>query len=646
MAVSATLPNISEIAAFLDANEAYIFDASYRPVSLSTHVLGMGHIGNNGNSQYMFWSRLDKDVPGVVHRFSNGRPTIVFCHSKRDTENLAEMLATTKEIVQATADHEIAQSVRVVRLQRVMLSGIAYHHAGLNIDDRRSVEKAFLAGRIRVLCATSTLAVGVNLPAHLVVIKGTHAYRGSAGFQAVDQASLLQMIGRAGRPGFDTSGTAIIMTDNESKNYYERLVSDGLRPADSCLKLRITEIVNTEVSQGVIRSIESAINWLRSSLYFIQLNRRVSEVGASHEKHLVELCNQTVSRLAKVDLLKYNQERQRLDPTPGGHVMSQHLVDLQTMELLSSLPHTLGQSELLQTIAKIEELQRPVRRAEKRILNELHKSLKYRLDGALSKIRIKEPWEKAFVLLQAWIQETTPSDITLQQETRMVVEYAERILSSLEEYSVRHSKNGSIAAQAIYLRRCITKRMWKEHRGSLGSLQCVGREAGLALQMSGISSMQLALLKDDAELERAAGRTPPFGRNLRVAATQVLQSSLSISAEIQMTDGSNRPAAVLCEIVPRHPARETDMNQTCGDITSGKYYTLVAHTNEPNSCILYKRNISGSCSFNIPCPVHFAQIDIHLIASDVLLDGTSVGSRSRVRSIHVTAHRFLQIKYI
>ena len=54
VAVSATLPNICEIAAFLDANEAHVFDSSYRPVTLNTHVLGMGYIGNRSNSNFLF----------------------------------------------------------------------------------------------------------------------------------------------------------------------------------------------------------------------------------------------------------------------------------------------------------------------------------------------------------------------------------------------------------------------------------------------------------------------------------------------------------------------------------------------------------------------------------------------------------------
>ena len=201
VAVSATLPNISDIATFLGAGEAYSFDESYRPVPLKTHVISQGRIKNDSKSQWHFWRNLDRNVEQIIVRFSEGRPSIVFCHTKAGTENLASLLAAAHTVRRDNKETSVlASQTRIRKLQSVLLYGVAYHHAGLEVDDRRLVEKAFLEGKIRVICATSTLAVGVNLPAHLVVINGTKAWRGGeAGYQDLDQASLLQMIGRAGR---------------------------------------------------------------------------------------------------------------------------------------------------------------------------------------------------------------------------------------------------------------------------------------------------------------------------------------------------------------------------------------------------------------------------------------------------------------
>lgn len=62
--------------------------------------------------------------------------------------------------------------------------------------------------------------MGVNLPAHLVIIKSTEYYNFN-GYKEYDEFQILQMIGRAGRPQFDTTATAIIMTKNSMKVNYD-----------------------------------------------------------------------------------------------------------------------------------------------------------------------------------------------------------------------------------------------------------------------------------------------------------------------------------------------------------------------------------------------------------------------------------------
>ena len=227
VAVSATLPNLGQLASFVESGEAYIFDQSFRPVPLNIFVQACGPIGSN---RYLFDKSLNQHVTSILKRFSTGRPAIVFCHSKKETEQLAEEL--TKSYGNASRSNEFdlttyAGKTDTASLQRCIRKGIAFHHAGLELYDRRLVEEAFGKGYISCLCATSTLAMGVNLPSHLVVIKGTSAYRGAGtGHQEIDTGALLQMMGRAGRPGFDKSGTAVIMTDSMSKTRYEN-VSQG-----------------------------------------------------------------------------------------------------------------------------------------------------------------------------------------------------------------------------------------------------------------------------------------------------------------------------------------------------------------------------------------------------------------------------------
>ena len=68
---------------------------------------------------------------------------------------------------------DAAAMVQDPHLREYIPKSVAFHHAGLSPGDRQIVEELFLSGRIKVLVSTSTLAMGVNLPAHLVIIKST-----------------------------------------------------------------------------------------------------------------------------------------------------------------------------------------------------------------------------------------------------------------------------------------------------------------------------------------------------------------------------------------------------------------------------------------------------------------------------------------
>ena len=128
-------------------------------------------------------------------------------------------------------------------LVRLLQQGIGYHHAGLPSCDRQGVEDAYAIGAVRILCSTSTLALGVNLPAQLVVIKSTRYWAGARGYQEYEPHEIIQMTGRAGRPGFDDVGTAVIMTSRESLDDWQEARHAGL--FTPCQLLTWTLLPNT-----------------------------------------------------------------------------------------------------------------------------------------------------------------------------------------------------------------------------------------------------------------------------------------------------------------------------------------------------------------------------------------------------------------
>lgn len=132
-----------------------------------------------------------------------------------------------------------------------MLSGVAFHHAGLDEKDRRLVEKCFLEGQVSVICCTSTLAVGINLPCHLVVIKNTVAYQSAeASFKELSDLDLMQMLGRAGRPQFDRSAVAVVMTRQEKARRYQLMVS-GQEVLESTSVSRMTRDIKYLLTKAV-----------------------------------------------------------------------------------------------------------------------------------------------------------------------------------------------------------------------------------------------------------------------------------------------------------------------------------------------------------------------------------------------------------
>lgn len=367
VAVSATLPNVVDIANFLDAKKAYVFDSTYRPVPLTTHVVGLGYIGKN---QFLFDKGLNRHVPDLMNRFAKGRSTIIFCHTKKGTEVLATELITSCGRNDPLLS-QLAQNAKLETLKKCLLKGIAFHHAGMENADRKLVEDNFSKGLIKCLCATSTLAMGVNLPAHLVIIKGTSVWRGAGqGYQELDSGTLLQMMGRAGRPGFDKSGTAVIMTDTKSKPKYEQM-SSGLEVVESMLLNELTETLNIEISQRVITSVKEAVDWIKDTFFFIRVRKNPKHYGIKQkndseiESYLMQNCMDAIQNLCRTKIINLYKEGNKIEPRKASHVMSRHMVPFQGMEAIVALPHDSGVLQILHCLSNMEGIQFPVRRSEK-----------------------------------------------------------------------------------------------------------------------------------------------------------------------------------------------------------------------------------------------------------------------------------------
>ena len=189
--LSATLPNYQDVATFLRVDEKkglFYFDASYRPWGLQQQFIGITEKKAIKRYQVMTEVCYEK-----VLDHAGKKQTLVFVHSRKETAKTAKFLRDTavdKQIITQFvkpdgATREILlQEVETVKdgnLKDLLPFGFAIHHAGMNRADRTTVEELFAEGHIQVLVCTATLASGVNLPAHTVIIKGTQIYNPEKG---------------------------------------------------------------------------------------------------------------------------------------------------------------------------------------------------------------------------------------------------------------------------------------------------------------------------------------------------------------------------------------------------------------------------------------------------------------------------------
>ena len=154
---------------------------------------------------------------------------------------------------------EEAENSKNTELKDLLPSGFGIHHAGMTRADRLLVERMFRDGQIQVLIATATLAWGVNLPAHRVIIKGgTQVYSPERGqWIELSNQDVLQMLARAGRPQFDTEG-GIIITSHTELQYYLSLLNQQL-PIESQLISRLVDDLNAEIVLGTIKNRRDAV---------------------------------------------------------------------------------------------------------------------------------------------------------------------------------------------------------------------------------------------------------------------------------------------------------------------------------------------------------------------------------------------------
>lgn len=269
--LSATLPNYKDVATFLriEDKNVYYFDASFRPCGLQQQFIGITE--KKALKRYQITNEICYEK--VLDQAGKNQ-TLVFVHSRKETAKTAKFIRDTaveKETITQFVKPESAtreillsevENVKDPNLRDLLPFGFGIHHAGMTREDRNLVEDLFASGHLQVLVATATLAWGVNLPAHTVIIKGTQIYNPEKGrWVELSSQDVLQMLGRAGRPQYDTFGEGIIITNYSEMQYYLSLLNQQL-PIESQFVSKLADNLNAEIVLGTVRNRAEAVEWL------------------------------------------------------------------------------------------------------------------------------------------------------------------------------------------------------------------------------------------------------------------------------------------------------------------------------------------------------------------------------------------------
>ncbi|KAJ2003158.1 Pre-mRNA splicing [Coemansia thaxteri] len=472
--LSATLPNYEDVAAFLRVRSAGVFhfDARFRPVPLDLQIVGISE-----KKAVRRVERMDQVCYEKVaqHVGAGESQVLVFVQSRRETVRTGQRLAAQAVAAGATgmfvraggASSEIlreeAAATRDAGLRELLPFGIACHHAGMARVDRQVVEELFMGGHVRALVSTATLAWGVNLPAHAVVIRGTQVYRPAAGaWGELSPQDVLQMLGRAGRPQYDARGAGVIITTHGELRYYLSLLSHQL-PIESQLVARLPDALNAEVALGAVASRADAAAWLARTFLFVRMLRSPRAYGVGPDdaardpalaRRRAALAHAAAATLERSGLVRYERRSGRLAATDAGRVAAHFYVGHRTMAAWrAELRADAGPIELLAAVARADEFARLGVRADERA------EVARLAERAPVPVRDGGGAGKAAVLVQAHVSRLRLRGLALAADAAYVAQAAARLFRAVLELSVRRGW-ARAARGALEWSRQVERRVW------------------------------------------------------------------------------------------------------------------------------------------------------------------------------------------
>ena len=535
--LSATVSNSDEIAEWLNA---ILVKSDFRPVPLRRGIsidkniewedgkksgLGLegveGIAADNLPEQCLVFVATRKAAEAQARRLSS----II---GKRLSIEEQERLKLWSEKMKQGADEVTSVDAS---LSKIIEKGVAYHHAGLTNRHRQIIEGAFRDKSLKALCATPTLAAGVNLPAKRVIIRDLS--RWESAFQSNQPLPVLevqQMLGRAGRPGFDVDGEGVLVAKNEDhiEYYTENYFEGETEPVNSRLgsepALR-THLLSL-ITSGTINTKEGLHEFLGKTLFGAQgelwrTQHRLNKVLDFLDKeNLIEIEGRPDGDFVPAN----SQMLEKLKPTAFGRKVSQLYIDpLSGVIIRNALQSEVKANPLgiLHTIARTPDVYSLYVRK-----NEMETYLTHLMQMG-DELMLPPPvehvelefylWDlKTALLLMDWIEETPEEHLLKRYSTtpgdiRAKVETAEWILYAMGEISELVSPESTKIITELQIR--VNNGVKKELLPLL-ELESIGRVRARALFNSGFTTQGSIRDAKPSDLAKITGIGSKLGEKL------------------------------------------------------------------------------------------------------------------------------------
>ncbi|XP_055384286.1 helicase POLQ-like isoform X2 [Condylostylus longicornis] len=314
--MSATIGNISEISNFLKAD---VYTRGFRPVELKEYIkcgrdiLSVNPYGNNHEDLFKFKKADPDHLAGLVSEVIPKHSCLIFCSTRKNCENVAILLTKVlskkkyleyrqeEKTMLLDALKKLCGNLNPILLETVPF-GIAFHHSGLMTDERKLLEIAYRVGTLCVICCTSTLAAGVNLPAKRVIIRAPYV-----GKKFISLSQYKQMIGRAGRAGLGETGESILILSSKDNYKVGQMLSSPMDNVISAMTdnnyVGLENLVLSAIGLKISSSYENLLELVSCTLLATQKDR--------FEIKIPELISKILKSMFKKKILKIIDEKLR-----------------------------------------------------------------------------------------------------------------------------------------------------------------------------------------------------------------------------------------------------------------------------------------------------------------------------------------------